>query len=167
MAVSKQKKGEILENLKKIFKEAKTVVFVNFHKLTVADATALRNNLRKSGANYLVAKKTLTRKALEHAKTQGEVPALEGEMALAYITEGEDTTSPARSIYEFSKEHKDVISIMGGVFDGKLIGKEEMKAIALIPGMKTLRAQFVNVINSPIQGFVMALDQISKSKPQA
>lgn len=164
MAVSKQKKGEILENLKKIFKEAKTVVFVNFHKLTVAQATTLRNELRKVGVNYLVAKKTLTRKALEHAKPQGEIPALEGEMALAYLKEGDDITSPARGIHEFSKTHKDVVSILGGVFEGKLIGQDEMRVIALIPGMQTLRAQFVNVINSPIQGFVMALDQIAKSR---
>jgi len=164
MAISKQKKGEILEGLKKIFQEAKTVVFVNFHKLTVADATALRNALRKEGVNYLVAKKTLTKKAMELVKTEGELPPLDGELALAYLDKGEDIISPARGISEFGKTHKGVVSILGGVFGGKLIGKDEMAAIALIPSMQTLRAQFVNVINSPIQGLVMALDQIAQKK---
>ena len=40
----------------------------------------------------------------------------------------------------------------------------EMVTIAQIPGLKTLQAQFVNLINSPIQGFVMALSQIAKQK---
>ena len=39
-----------------------------------------------------------------------------------------------------------------------------MTAIATIPSQKTLQGMFVNVINSPIQGFVMALDQIAKKK---
>ena len=46
----------------------------------------------------------------------------------------------------------------------KFMSKEEMMGIALIPSQKTLHAMFVNVINSPIQGFVMALDQIAKKK---
>jgi large subunit ribosomal protein L10 len=50
------------------------------------------------------------------------------------------------------------------VFEGKYMGADEMKALAMIPSMQTLRAQFVNLINSPIQGFVMALDAISKKK---
>ena len=44
------------------------------------------------------------------------------------------------------------------------MSKEEMMAIALIPSQQTLYAQFVNVINSPIQGLVMALDAVAKKK---
>jgi hypothetical protein len=39
-----------------------------------------------------------------------------------------------------------------------------MVAIATIPPIGVLRGMFVNVINSPRQGFVMALDQIAKQK---
>ena len=44
------------------------------------------------------------------------------------------------------------------------MNREEMVSIAQIPGLKTLQAQFVNLINSPIQGFVMALSEIAKKK---
>ena len=53
---------------------------------------------------------------------------------------------------------------MGGVFEGKYMSREEMTAIAAIPPLKVLQGMFVNVINSPIQGLVMALDQISKKQ---
>jgi ribosomal protein L10 len=36
--------------------------------------------------------------------------------------------------------------------------------VAQIPGLKTLQAQFVNLINSPIQGFVIALNAIAEKK---
>jgi ribosomal protein L10 len=44
------------------------------------------------------------------------------------------------------------------------MGKEDIMSIALIPSRKTLEAQFVNLINSPIQRFAVLLDQISKKK---
>ena len=44
------------------------------------------------------------------------------------------------------------------------MSKEEMTVIASIPPVQTLYGMFVNVINSPIQGLVVALDQIGKKK---
>jgi ribosomal protein L10 len=73
-------------------------------------------------------------------------------------------SSPAREVYEFQKKYKNSISILGGVFEGKFMDMEAMVSVAQIPGLKTLQAQFVNLINSPIQGFVMALSEIAKKK---
>ena len=92
-------------------------------------------------------------------KIEGTMPELPGELGLAY---GKDLVTPAREVFEFQKKFKDSISILGGIFEGRFMSKEEMLSIALIPPTKTLQAMFVNVINSPIQGFVMALDQIAK-----
>jgi large subunit ribosomal protein L10 len=161
MAISKDKKKEILANLKSIVDDSSSIVFVNFHGLKVADSTAVRRKLKSEDVNYYVAKKTLIRKALTEKGIDGVMPELSGEMGIAY---GKDLITPAREIFEFTKKHKDSLSIMGGVFEGKFMTKEEMTTIAAIPPMQTLRGMFVNVINSPIQGFVMALDQIAKKK---
>jgi hypothetical protein len=39
-------------------------------------------------------------------------------------------------------------------------------SIATIPPLQTLRGMFVNIINSPIQRFAVALDQIAKKNAQ-
>ncbi len=39
-----------------------------------------------------------------------------------------------------------------------------MTAIATIPPVPVLRGMFVNVINSPIQGLVIALDKVREQK---
>ncbi len=164
MARTKIEKKEILEKVESIVKDASSLVFVNFHGLKVGDTVQVRRQLRKEGVGFFVAKKSLTRKALEAGKSKkisGTLPELNGELGLAY---GTDLIAPAREVYEFQKKFKDSISILGGIFDGKYMSKEEMMEIALIPSQKTLQAMFVNVINSPIQGFVMALDQIGKKK---
>lgn len=161
MARTKIEKKEILEKLEGIVKDAKSMVFVNFHGLNVSDTTNVRRKLKSEKVGFFVSKKSLTKKALETKKIEGILPELVGEVGLAY---GADLIAPAREIYEFQKKHKGSISILGGVFEGKFMSKEEMMGIALIPSQKTLHAMFVNVINSPIQGFVMALDQIAKKK---
>lgn len=161
MAINKAKKKEILDEVKKIVKDSSSLVFVNFHGLRVADITSVRRGLRKGGVGYFVAKKTLIKKALDEAKIEGTIPSFEGELALVY---GKDSVAPAREIYTFQKKFKDSLKIVGGTFEGKFQGKEEMISIASIPPVDVLRGMFVNVINSPIQGFVLALNEIGKKK---
>ena len=161
MAITKETKKEIYDKLKGIIKVSPTVVFVNFHGLNVGDTTQLRKNLRDENVSYLVAKKTLVKKALGESSVEGEIPNLDGELALAY---GEDLIAPARGVYEFQKKFKDQISILGGIFEGACADQTKMLAIAKIPPRQTLRGQFVNLINSPIQGLVIALDQIADKR---
>lgn len=172
MAISKDKKVEIYSRLKKSISKAKSVVFVNFHGLGVIDTTDLRKKLKREGIEYFVAKKTLTKRALDEISIEGEMPVLEGELALACLSRqmgeakagGEDLIAPAREIYEFQKGHKESIKIVGGIFEGRYMNMEEMMSIATIPPISVLYGQFVNLINSPIQSFVMTLSQIAEQK---
>jgi large subunit ribosomal protein L10 len=161
MAISRQKKGEILDTLKKIVADSKSLVFLNFKGLPVSDVSALRKALREKGVGYLVAKKSLSKKALNEGGITGDLPELPGEFALAY---GKDLLDPAREVFAFEKKLEKKIQIVGGVFEGAFMSQSQMLSVAQIPGVQTLRAQFVNLINSPLQGFVMALDQIAKKK---
>ncbi|MFA6554722.1 MAG: 50S ribosomal protein L10 [Candidatus Paceibacterota bacterium] len=161
MSRTKTQKKEILEKLEKIMGGAKSLVFVNIHGLKVESATPMRRQLTKDGVGFFVAKKTLSEKALEAKKYEGTMPALVGEFGMAY---GTDLVAPARGVYEFQKKFKDQVTIIGGVFENKFMSKEDMLAIATIPPTQTLYGMFVNVINSPIQGFVVALSKIAEKK---
>lgn len=161
MAISKNKKVEVVENIADIAKSSKTVVFVNFHKLNVVETSEVRNSLRKAGVGYRVAKKTLIKRALSDLGIKGELPSLDGEVAVVY---GEDLLAPAREVLEFTTKFKTKLSIIGGIFDNEYKSKEEMMSIASIPDFKTLQAQFVQLINSPIQRFVLALNAIADKK---
>ena len=161
MAIKRDRKEEICEKLKGIVDDFPTVVFVNFHGLNVIDVTQLKHSLREDDSFYLVTKKTLIKKILQDSSIEGEIPELDGELALAYSN---DQIAPARGIFEFQKKHKENIAILGGIFEGAYVDKDKMSSIAQIPPMLTLRAQFVNLINSPIQGLVIALNQIAEKQ---
>ncbi len=163
MAISKTKKSEILAKLTNALKEAKSVAFVGFTKLTVKDSSAMRKALKGSEVSYYVAKKTLIKRVLEQSGYKGEIPDLPGEVALAW-TSGNDVTAPSRGVYEFGKKLKGTLALLGGVFERAFMNAEQMIAIATIPPMPVLRGMFVNVINSPIQGLVIALDKIREKR---
>ncbi len=163
MAITKEKKSEILAKLESALKEATSVAFVGFSKLSVADASTLRKELKQDGVKYFVAKKTLIRRALTDRGYTGAIPELPGEVAIAW-TAGVDTTAPARGVHAFSKKLKGALALLGGVFENAFADAEKITAIATIPPTPVLRGMFVNVINSPIQGLVIALDKIREQK---
>ena len=158
--LKKSRKEEMIKDIDKAVKESASLVFVNFHGIKVFDETLLRRGLRAEGVEYRVSRKTLLKRALE-GKAKGELPELPGEVAIAY---SKDTVSSAREIYNFQKTHKGMLNILGGIFEGSFIGADRMIEIAMIPSREVLYAQFVNLINSPIQRFATVLDAIAKSK---
>ena len=161
MPLTKSEKKVALEKVTDIANTAKTVVFVNFHGLPVSDSTMLRKTLRENGVKLFVAKKTLATKAFMAKGIPGTFPELTGELALAY---GADIIAPAREVRNFEKKFEGKFSILGGVFEGQFKSKDEMVTIASIPSQKVLYGMFVNLLNSPIQRFVVALDQVAKTK---
>lgn len=161
MAISRQKKVELVSSFTEMVQAAKSVVFVKFRGLKVNDANVLRKALTHNGVGLTVTKKTLLKRALEANKIEGELPALDGEVAIAY---GTDLLAPAREVFTFQKLHKDALAIVGGVFEGKYMNASQMLAIATIPPREVLIGMFANVINSPIQRFAVALSEVAKKK---
>lgn len=160
MAITRTKKEEILTKLDGVKAKADSIVFVHFNGLGVQDSNNMRSTLRERGVGFFVTKKTLVKRAFGDTFA-GEMPTLDGEIALAY---SEDAIAPAQSIKEFAGKHAERLSIVGGVFQGVYKDQEQMNEIASIPPLPVLRGMFVNVINSPIQGLAVALGQIADKR---
>ena len=93
MPISKNKKKEIVEKVSGLLKDSKSVVFFNFKAFNVKSTIEMRRALREAKVGYLVAKKTLAKRAFDEAKISGEIPAMFGETAMAYSA---DLIAPAR-----------------------------------------------------------------------
>ncbi len=160
MAVTRQKKEIILQGLAGQFKEARMVIFVNFHGLSTTATRKLRTLLRVTGSQYKVAKKTLIKKAMGALDVVGDMPSLEGEIALIF---GVDNLSAiAKNLIRFIKENKEM-AISGGILENKFIGAKLVSELAAIPTREVLLAKLVYVIKSPVQGMVVALNEPVRS----
>jgi large subunit ribosomal protein L10 len=162
MAKTKAEKGVIIDKVVDAVKNGASTVFVHFTKMTVADETSMRRALRADGVSYFVAKKTLIRRALEQLGHKHDDLALGGEVAIAYG--GTDATAAARLVHGFTKSLADKLSIVGGVFEGRLMRETEMREIATIPSLDVLRGMFAQIINSPRSRFAIALSEVAKTK---
>lgn len=161
MAITRERKEELLGKAKDIFGTSATTVFVHARGLSAKDTAAMRTTMSQEGVGYSVIKKTLVSKALEDVEVKGERPEVEGELSLAY---GDDLLAPARLVKEFAKKHKENIAIVGGIFDGVYMSQEEMAEIANIPDVDTLRGMFVNIINTPIQQLASGLNAVAEKR---
>jgi len=165
MAITKAQKQVMLERLETVLNDAKSVTFVHFNALNAADDVHNRITLREKGVEYWVVKKTLLKIAIEKSNVTGDLSDLPGNIAITYSMD--DATAPAREIHELATAKKgEFLSIVGGIFENKLQSKEEMMEIALIPSLDVLRGMFANVINSPIQGLVIALNALAEKKEE-
>jgi large subunit ribosomal protein L10 len=160
MPISKEKKVEILQTLETGLATAETVVFVKFFKLPGKDLTAFRKELRDHGVTYYVAKKTLVQRVLDQKKITGTVPALVGEIALAW---GTDPIAPAKGVFEFAKTHKDQVSLVGGVHKGAYMSQGEITELASILGREQLLSKFVGMLNESIARVVRVVNERANS----
>jgi large subunit ribosomal protein L10 len=158
--LQKSQKEEMIKDLESKIKDAESLVFVNFHGMNVQDESALRRDLRKENVGYRVSRKTLLKRALA-GKAEGEIPELAGEIAIAY---SKDATSSAREIYNFQKAHKGILSIVGGIFNGKFVDGAFMTEIATIPSKEVLLSKIAYLFKSPMQRLALAVNEVAKKK---
>lgn len=153
MAITRAKKEEIIEHLKEKLSKAKTVVFARYKGLTVADLTALRNQLKEQEGESWVVKNTLTKIALGK---KSDVPSkiLKGQTALFFSYE--DELASPKIVHKFAKNKENLV-IKGGIFESRFIEANEVEKLAQIPNREELLGKIVGSLNSPISGFVGAL----------
>lgn len=162
MALTKQQKTAQLEELKASMQKAQSLMLTHYTGLKVSEVSDLRAKLRKENAEMKVAKKTLMQLA---AKELGwpELPddLLDGPVACIFSFV--DPLSGAQVAYKYSKGHPQV-ELIGGVFDGKLVSKNEAMAIGKIPGKLQLLGMFASMCNSPLTSFAVGLSELAKQK---
>ncbi len=160
--------GEITEKIK----NAKSVVLVDYERLTVAEVSALRNKCREAGCEYKVYKNTLVRKALNELGYNQFDADLNGPTAVAFAN---DETAAAKIMVAAAKEYEGKINLKSAFVDNAYVDKNGIKSLATMPSREELVAKMLGSLQSPIanfagllnnllSGIVRVLDGVAKSK---
>jgi large subunit ribosomal protein L10 len=160
---AKAAKQVVIDEIKSKFDNAQSVVVVDYLGLTVAEADALRANLRKEGVDFTVYKNTLIRRAIDGTDFAGlaEGETLKGSTALAFS--GEDVTAGARVLSKAIKDYKKM-AFKGGVVEGTVYDKAQIEEFASIPSRDVLIARFMGSIQSPMTKLALTLKAIAEAK---
>jgi len=161
MAITKQKKEEVVAELQDLFTNAKSIVFSDYKGVNVKDFGTLRGKLRENEVNFKVAKKTLIKIAAENAGVKNlSDEVLEGQVGVAFGMG--DEVAAAKTLYEFSKSNE-AIKLLGALMEGRNLSKEETLQLAKIPGKDELLAKLVGSMKSPISGFHGTLSSLLRN----
>lgn len=176
MALNKIQKKAQVADLKVLLEGAKCAILVDYCGLTVAQDTKFRRSMREVGVKYLVAKNTLINIAAKEVGIEGLDTYLSHNTAIA--VSDEDPVAVAKVVNDFAKANKLVMKIKVGILDKKIIGSDEVKALAELPSREVLLSKMLGSMQAPISGlanvlqgtirkFVYALEAVRKEKESA
>jgi len=146
--ITKKQKKEIINNLNDKLSRQKAVVFFDYTGLKVNDFQKLRSKLREQEIECQAYKKTLINLSLKEAGFKElEVNNLPGQIALVFGYK--DEVLPAKILYDFSKENKEV-KILSGFVQGEYLEQTAIESLAKLPSRQELLGRAVSSILSPI-----------------
>ena len=161
---AKQAKQIIIDEIKEKLNGAQSAVVIDYMGTTVAEADAMRKELREANVDYTVYKNTLLKRAIEGTEFEPLKDILEGPTAIAISKE--DATAPARILKGVIDRYKQM-SFKAGVVEGNFYDQEAIKEIANIPSRDVLIAKFMGSIQSPVSKLVRTFQAIADDKQEA
>lgn len=144
-------------------KDAKAILVINYLGLSVEEVTKMRDELRDNNVKMRVIKNTFLKRAAVKAGVKGLDDTFVGPTAVVYTDDADDITEPARIVSKYEDDY-DVMEIKGGMLEGKLTSKDEIKELASIPGRDGLLSMLVSVLQAPIRDFAYAVKAVADSK---
>lgn len=161
MSANKDAKVALVSEIKDKISKSKSMFVVNYSGTTVEKDIELRNAFKKENVEYHVYKNRLVLRALKELGYDIKEEMLQGtnSFAISY----EDETAGGRILADFMKKNKNMTFVLG-TLGNKVLTKEETEVIANLPSKPALIGQLLSVLNGPIRGVCVALNEIAKQK---
>lgn len=167
-----QQKIDIVAALRERAGKAKSMVFLKYSGLTVADQQVLRQKVVAAGGEMLVTRNRLLNIALGEAAGLKEM--LQDQLLTVFSYE--DEVSAVKALYEFMKNNENP-EVRGGFLEARVLSTAEVDQLAKTPGKTELIAQLLSVLQGPARGLrnvvegvpgnlVRVLDAIRAKKSQ-
>jgi large subunit ribosomal protein L10 len=156
--MEKEKKAEVIKELKDKFLRAKSVVFTDYTGMTVAEMSELRSLLKSASVEYRVIKNNLARIAaqdtplsvLKEEHYRGPIG-----IALSY----NDPLLGVKKVFEFI-EKNEKLKIKTSVVEGRLFSPEELKELSKLPPREVLLGMLAGGLAQPLQQFASLLHAV-------
>ena len=167
--LTKAQKTKVISDTASYIKDSKNLVFADFSTVGTKDINKLKQELKKSGSKFRIAKKTLLKLALKDAGMDFDPLQFKAQVGVIYTKQ--DLSSIATPIYKFSKDltkEKKNFQILGNYdLENKVfMTADEFTVIAKLPTKEILLAQVVGVMAGTIRAFMYIIDQLSKKSPE-
>ncbi len=164
---------EASENrIKDAFKVSQGLIILKYSGVSSPDMSSLRKSLKGAGADLLVVKNSIARRAMKDLGLEGLIPSVQTPCGMVFFKEEPVDTS--KILCAFRKEHEKLL-LEGGMLQDKVLSLKDIEVMSTLPSKDVLRgkvvvalngpiAKFVIVLNATLKKFVVCLDQIRQKK---
>lgn len=163
MSANFEAKKVVVAEITEKIKASKSVVFVDYNGLTVAEVSALRNKCREAGCEYKVYKNTLVRKAFNDLGFKDFDADLNGPTAIAF---GKDETAAAKIMAAAAKDYDKKITLKSAFVDNAYVDKNGVKVLATMPSKEELLAKLLGSLNAPVANLAGVLSNMLAALPR-
>mgnify|MGYP005842776003 FL=1 len=151
-----------IETISAILKEKPNFIVTTFSGLDVEKLTKLRRQIRQANGTMKVLKNTLFHLALSQSGAHKEAAdgledVLKGPCAVIFVAH--DVPAVAKIVVNEGKT-EDKLALKGGYFEGRVLPKSEVQAIADLPSRDELLAIIGRGLNTPATKIATGINQI-------
>lgn len=154
MAISKEKKQELLKSYVEEFRRSQAAILTDYRGLPVIELNQLRQKMRQAGSGYHVVKNRLVKLALREAGLPVPEELLQGPTAIGFCYE--DVVAPTKILTEYAKEFKTLV-IKGGILGQRVMDERAVSSLADLPPRHVLLTQWLGSLQTPLTGLVGVL----------
>ncbi len=154
MALSKEKKSEVIKEVAQLLADSKLTVIAKYEGTSVKSMQQLRKSGKENGTVVRVVKNRLVKQALQANDSLKDIDTSGLSGQLLYAFNDSDEVAPAQTLALFAKTEPQVTFVGAINSDGQLLAAEDVKALASLPSKDQLRAQLVGTIAAPLSGFI-------------
>jgi len=150
-------KESFVAALRERINRAPVLYLTDFTGLDVKAMSKLRKSLKDSGAEYVVVKNRLAKRAFDETDEFPDISgSLEGPTGLVFGYE--DVVGPAKTLSDFAKEHNDRPVFKLGVMDRQNIEPAQIDRLAKLPPREQLLAELAGAMEAPMAQLAAALE---------
>jgi large subunit ribosomal protein L10 len=157
MALTKDKKVEVIAEVAELLSSSKMTVVAKYQGTTVKALQSLRREAKNNGTQVKVVKNRLVIKALAGNDSLKDVDTSSLEGMLLYAFNGEDEVAAAQVLNAFAKQNPSIEFVGAISGEGEFIDADGVKSLASLPGKQQLIAEVVAQLLSPIHDTTNAL----------
>jgi large subunit ribosomal protein L10 len=160
LGLNLQEKQAVVAEVSAQVAQAQTIVLAEYRGIEVGDITKLRANARNSGVYFRVVKNTLARRAVQGTPFEALAEKMVGPLVYGISA---DPVAAAKVVYDFARTN-DKLVITAGAYNGKVMDKAGVSALATVPSKEVLLAQLCGLLQSPMSGLSRVLVAVAEQK---
>ncbi len=157
MALTKDKKQEVIDEVKQLLSSSKMTVVAQYQGTSVKQMQQLRREAKASGSVVKVVKNRLVKQALKDSDLYKDADMSQLTDQLLYAFNSQDEVAPAQSLDSFAKKNPSIKFVGAFTAEGIFISAEEVSALAKLPSKPQLIAGIISTLQSPVNGVMSGL----------